>query len=520
MSVQRFVLVCSALALCISAGLEICRIYCAPRLWELVRERVEENVVWQKESAPDVQARFNGSLEAEDSRVKFYMMNLTNAKGVRLGDIPVVEEVGPYTFVKKRPRGGIEWSKDGKSVAFLEGTEHYFVRNLSVGGLDDVMTTLNIPLVGALEVVMARSPSRVSPVLQLVLRVLEAWSDKHMTGIFTSRSVRELLFGYEDPLLSKLSHIIPGFDSKFELIPNVTYENGDVIHMMTGVDSLENVAEMTVWKGVENVAAWEENEKVRGTNGMQFAPSITKDAVDLVSSRRVWVGDLFRSIKMNAEEGMRYLKGTAYQRFVPDESAFSPSPKYYQEHEGLMNISSPISSGIDGERNAAGPRLFLSLPGFCKVEDEVRETVQGVSCNPEKHSIHLDVEPVTGVTIRAKKTLMLSSWFGSAYSVVEPSVKDAFLPIFWAEEDVRAADKDLKALSKLTSIVSLHTFLVNKSQYISILCLVVGLPAFVACFLTKNTSQKVENQKPAVVHHEDDDVMEEGESDSLLQHRS
>lgn len=35
-------------------------------------------------------ARFNGSLEAEDSSVKFYMMNLTNAKGVRLGDIPVV----------------------------------------------------------------------------------------------------------------------------------------------------------------------------------------------------------------------------------------------------------------------------------------------------------------------------------------------------------------------------------------------------------------------------------------------
>lgn len=35
-------------------------------------------------------ARFNGSLEAEDSTVKFYMMNLTNAKGVRLGDIPVV----------------------------------------------------------------------------------------------------------------------------------------------------------------------------------------------------------------------------------------------------------------------------------------------------------------------------------------------------------------------------------------------------------------------------------------------
>jgi len=35
-------------------------------------------------------ARFNGSLEAEDTTVKFYMMNLTNAKGVRLGDVPVV----------------------------------------------------------------------------------------------------------------------------------------------------------------------------------------------------------------------------------------------------------------------------------------------------------------------------------------------------------------------------------------------------------------------------------------------
>eukprot|EP00890_Picochlorum_soloecismus_P006365 jgi/Picsp_1/672/NSC_00667-R1_scavenger receptor class member 2 len=519
MSVQRFVLVCSVLVLCISAGLEICRIYCAPHLWKLVRERVDKKVVWQRDSAPDVQARFNGSLEAEDLTVKFYMMNLTNAKGVRLGDVPVVEEVGPYTFVKKRPRGEIEWSKDGKSVEFLEGTEHYFLRNLSVGGLDDVMTTLNIPLVGALEVVMARSPSRVSPVLQLVLRILEGWSDKHMTGIFTSRSVRELLFGYEDPLLSKLSHIIPGFDSKFELIPNVTYENGDQMRMMTGADSLENVAEMTVWKGVENVGAWEEEEKVRGTNGMQFAPSITQDAVDLVSSRRVWVGDLFRSIRLDAEDGMRHLKGAAYQRFVPDDSVFSPSPRYYQEYEGLMNISSPISSGIDGERNAAGPKLFLSLPGFCKVEDRVRETVQGVSCDPERHSIYLDVEPVTGVTIRAKKTLMLSSWFGASYSVVEPSVKDAFLPIFWAEEVVKAGDKELKVLSKLTSIISLYSFFMNKSQSISILCLIAGLPAFVACILTRTTSQEARSQKGSQVHH-DDDMMEEGESDSLLQHQS
>ena len=203
--------------------------------------------------------------------------------------------------------------------------------------------------------------------------------------------MRELLFGYEDPLLSKLSHIIPGFDSKFELISNVTYENGDLMRVMTGVDSLKNVAEMTVWKGVEKVAAWEEDEKVGGTNGMQFAPSIKEDAVDLVSNRRVWVGDLFRSIRLNAEEGIRHLKGAAYQRFVPDESAFSPSPKYYQEYTGLMNISSPISSGIDGERNAAGPKLFLSLPGFCKVEDQVRETVQGVSCDPERHTIYLDV---------------------------------------------------------------------------------------------------------------------------------
>ena len=109
---------------------------------------------------------------------------------------------------------------------------------------------------------------------------------------------------------------------------------------------------------------------------------------------------------------------------------------------------------------------------------------------------------------------MLSSWFGASYSVVEPSVKDAFLPIFWAEEYVGAADKDLKLLSKLTSIVSLHSFLMNRSQSISVLCLIAGLPAFVACILTRNTSQK----RPQ--GHSEDDMMEEGESDSLLQHRS
>lgn len=122
-----------------------------------------------------------------------------------------------------------------------------------------------------------------------------------------------------------------------------------------------------------------------------------------------------------------------------------------------------------------------------------------------------DTDEPTGITIRERKTLMLSSWFGESYSVIEPSVRDTFLPIFWAEETSEASKKQLQKLSKLHTILHVHKFLTMHAHSLAIGCLVVGIPIILAVFLISSSPRQ---QLPWTPREEE--VLEEGEAGHLI----
>ncbi len=62
-------------------------------------------------------------------------------------------------------------------------------------------------------------------------------------------------------------------------------------------------------------------------------------------------------------------------------------------------------------------------------------------------------EPSTGITLRAAKRLMLSSWFGSKWRSIEPAARDTFLPIFWAEEA-----SEVSCLSARYCVLGFHLY--------------------------------------------------------------
>lgn len=301
-------------------------------------------------------------------------------------------EIGPFVFSKKRPRDHVTFLQGGSAVSFKEGTEYYFVEEESVAPITSEVCTLNVPLVGALEIIRAKSPSRFSPWIQMVLRILERWADPNIHGIFMKRQIDQLLFGYEDPLLSKISTIIPGIEGRISFMPNVTAVDGDDIVMLTGSNGkYKELGDLVQWKGVSTVMSWSHPEKVRGTNGMQFPPRLFDDDTENKSDKvRVWVGDLFRSIEL-MRNGSGTIDGVEFTRFMPEPSVFDASTEYFQKYKGLMNITRPVAVGIDGRGASAGPPLFLSLPGYCNVDEMVSNGVKGVNCEPDRHTIYLDV---------------------------------------------------------------------------------------------------------------------------------
>jgi hypothetical protein len=403
------------------------------------------------------------------------------------------QELGPYTFEKYHRKVNVSFSPDNTTVSFNEFFSFHPVPELTNGSLDDPVTTLNVALLGAIEVILAKSPSRFSGIIQYLARLVEGWKDPRVQGLFTTRPVGELLFGYKDPLLSRISHVVPGINPMVALVKNMTFEeesNPDPSQrdtVATGIDNIDNVCEFIQWHGMSHVDDWRPPhvEPVQGTDATQFKPGLRKG-----DELQVWVGDVFRYFTLIEGFGpgaeSPKVGSVPVLRFRPDPTQREPDPRYYQSVPGLMNITAPMAADMGG----VGPPLFLSLPGFCYADDSLTEGVEGITCDHLKHDIYLDVEPATGITLSALKTLMLSSWFGQKYKAVDPHVKDTFLPIFWAHESSEAAPEQLAGFKMMLFGQAAGQFFDTKAQPVGIVVGIIGGVLFVAGFVM-NRPQRV-----------------------------
>jgi lysosome membrane protein 2/scavenger receptor class B protein 1 len=466
--------------------------------------------------------------------VRFYFMNLTNVDTVRKGGKPILQEVGPYTYTKHSQKLNVSFSADNASVAFNEFFYHLPAPELSCDGSPalDAITTLNLPLIGAVEAIRGHFGARWAPWVQLLARLVEGWGDKRVKGLFTTRTVDEWLWGFEDPLLSRASRLLPHarFPTRFALARNMSTpaDSGpaDRDAAATGAGEPAQTWHYRSWHGVERVSSWAAPhlEEVRGTDASQFAPGLGPG-----DSLEVWVGEAFRAARLvqgvgRGGRGAR-VGGVPVLRFRPDPAQRAPDPRYFQTVAGLMNVTAPTAAGPGGQAGAAaGPSLFLSLPGYCGADPELAAGVEGVACDEDRHDIFVDVgapcraacrralawccvvrvgvhtrasppiadgaaaagvvlecaEPTTGTTLRAVKSLMLSSWFGERYGAVDPGVQDTYLPVFWAQEASQAGAEQLARFAPLLRALRARRALQSGARPAALAASLAGLACLVA----------------------------------------
>lgn len=71
------------------------------------------------------------------------------------------------------------------------------------------------------------------------------------------------------------------------------------------------------------------------------------------------------------------------------------------------------------------------------------------SPHPHPHPLPANTEPSTGVTLRAAQRLMMVSWFGGRWGVIDGKARDTFLPIFWVEATTEADARQMRAFTPL-----------------------------------------------------------------------
>ena len=260
-----------------------------------VHSGIADQIIWSENSSSDTYARYARDDNTDDPIVysRFHLFNITNLHEVKAGCKPDLQQLGPFTYQKHTVKSNIWFDSNGK-VSFTR--DEFFTElndNSKVTSLDDIVTTVNIPLLGALSKVHSVFGKAVA--LQLLLQVIASFHDPNVDGLFMTRTVRELLWGYDDPLLQKLHFLAPGLQTRFQLVPNTTesslrFPPHDVVN--TGLHNITKIWDTEMWNNKTSIKSWKmpHIEAVQGSDGFQFRPNLEDG--DRI---RVWAPQLFRS---------------------------------------------------------------------------------------------------------------------------------------------------------------------------------------------------------------------------------
>lgn len=153
-------------------------------------------------------------------------------------------DILPFTRREFRPMEQVSFQDNGTKVAAVNTKTYIFQRNMSRGPESDLIRTINVPAMVSTRTAATSLPPRSDPgfpanslsaslwaCLQTVMTMFKDQSflagliSSYMRslneGLFATRSVGELLWGYEDGLLKALKTMEPSLDTVFGLFYKV-----------------------------------------------------------------------------------------------------------------------------------------------------------------------------------------------------------------------------------------------------------------------------------------------------------
>uniref|UniRef100_A0A4W3I5D8 Lysosome membrane protein 2 n=1 Tax=Callorhinchus milii TaxID=7868 RepID=A0A4W3I5D8_CALMI len=398
---------------------------------KLVDDQIKEQMVL-KFSKPD-EVYQNWKEPPIPVYIQFFFFHIENRLEVLQGERPYVRQIGPYTYKELRPRVNISLFENATISA---STSRTYILDLTMSVGDpkkDRITTINIPFVTLLQMLKYTGPSE--HVIASLISILKS------EMLFQTRTVDELLWGYEDPLL-KLGHkffpsIIP--HSRFGLFYGVNGTSDGEYLFNTGKNDYMKFTKIILWKGQKSMyAVFEKELEVQGIRAYRFI--------------------IPKEIFANATEN-------------PDNKGFCTPPGNCQPG-GVQNVSICKQ----------GAPIFISSPHFYNGDQKLVEDIDGLNPSKEAHQTFLDIEPRTGIPVRIAKRLQLNIHVETVPNIVQTGkIRTMFLPVLFLNESALIDDNSATRLK--TKIHEMNILLSVPYIILSIgglLCLICIILFFVA----------------------------------------
>ncbi|KAM8907836.1 LOW QUALITY PROTEIN: platelet glycoprotein 4 [Spinachia spinachia] len=401
---------------------------------------------------------------------QFWLFDVQNAEEVlRSGAAPVVKEKGPYTYRTRYLAKDNVTFNPNLTASFVLPVGAIFDPSMSVGPEEDKVTSLNLAV--------AAASSLLPPVLHAVLEKLITTSN---SSLFQYRTVKELLWGYNDTMLkTRLGLFFPY---------NGTYEG--IFNVYTGKEDISRVGMIDRWRGERSLRFWNDKycDMINGTDATSFAPFVDKETPLYFFS-----SDICRSVSASFAQSLD-LKGIEVYRFAlqqdtlasptvnPDNRCFCRDPK--------TSRNCTMAGVLDISTCQEGKPIFISLPHFLYGSDYLREAVTGLRPSKEHHETFLDVEPTTGFTLRFAKRIQVNMMYGPSKDItVLQKVKDyTIFPLVWMNETAALDDETAERIKRE---------LISRIQMLDVLwkaLLGSGVVVFLVCSVSYCVVRRNHNQ--------------------------
>uniref|UniRef100_A0AAF7AC10 Platelet glycoprotein 4 n=2 Tax=Bos TaxID=9903 RepID=A0AAF7AC10_BOVIN len=360
---------------------------------------------------------------------QFWIFDVQNPDEVTVNSSKIkVKQRGPYTYrVRYLAKENITQDPETHTVSFLQPNGAIFEPSLSVGTEDDTFTILNLAVAAAPQLY----PNT------FMQGILNSFIKKSKSSMFQNRTLKELLWGYTDPFLNLVPYPITTTIGVFYPYNNTA---DGIYKVFNGKDDISKVAIIDTYKGRKSIYA-------------VFGAEIN-------------------------------LKGIPVYRFILPSFAFASPFQNPDNHcfctEKIISKNCTLYGVLDIGKCKEGKPVYISLPHFLHGSPELAEPIESLSPNEEEHSTYLDVEPITGFTLRFAKRLQVNMLVKPAKKIeaLKNLKHNYIVPILWLNETGTIGDEKAEMFRNQV------TGKINLLGLVEIVLLSVGVVMFIAFMIS------------------------------------